>query len=266
MPTLDLGYPNFFGKLKYKPSEYSRLEIEIVIFSFYFQKCILLCSDFTLWVFIIWLCVLSIRCYYSGFFVDTVDVGSCIPKLPINKKKKDTQKRRQSFQRSEEKVQLEEKHWKLHKMYKSSGVDHFCQLGFWLNGVCKKRRPYFIVHFISRVSIEYGRMLLSMMMIMCAVHRSQCCMSWCSVYYSWTDRKMITSLRLTLLFSVATQMHASLFLRLHCIQRGVYPPLYLLFKKLEFLGPLWMHWMDNTWPYFIIWWLGSFLQKTDYTC
>ena len=79
--------------------------------------------------------------------------------------------------------------------------------------MCKKRRPYFIVHFISRVSIEYGRMLLSMMMIMCAVHRSQCCMSWCSVYYSWTDRKMITSLRLTLLFSVATQMHASLFLR-----------------------------------------------------
>ena len=69
-------------------------------------------------------------------------------------------------------------------MYKSSGVDHFCQLGFWLNGVCKKRRPYFIVHFISRVSIEYGRMLLSMMMIMCAVHRSQCCMSWCSVYSS----------------------------------------------------------------------------------
>ena len=61
--------------------------------------------------------------------------------------------------------------------------------------MCKKRRPYFIVHFISRVSIEYGRMLLSMMMIMCAVHRSQCCMSWCSVYYSWTDRKMITSLR-----------------------------------------------------------------------
>ena len=258
----------FFEACKFKALEIS-FGVEIGNFSqkkLYFLNWIHLCSDSTMWVFIIWLCVLSIRCYYSGFFVDTVDVGSCIPKLPINKKKKDTQKRRQSFQRSEEKVQLEEKHWKLHKMYKS-GVDHFCQLGFWLNGVCKKRRPYFIVHFISRVSIEYGRMLLSMMMIMCAVHRSQCCMSWCSVYSSASaDRKMITSLRLTLLFSVATQMHASLFLRLHCIQRGVYPPLYLLFKKLEFLGPLWMHWMDNTWPYFIIWWLGSFLQKTDYTC
>ena len=76
------------------------------------------------------------------------------------------------------------------------------------------------------------------------------------------DRKMITSLRLTLLFSVATQMHASLFLsRLrYCIQRGVYPRL-LSFQKLEFLGPFLMHWTDNTWPYFIIWWLGSFLQK-----
>lgn len=73
---------------------------------------------------------------------------------------------------------------------------------------------------------------------------------------------MITSLRLTLLFSVATQMHASLFLsRLrYCIQRGVYPRL-LSFQKLEFLGPFLMHWTDNTWPYFIIWWLGSFLQK-----
>ena len=101
MPTVDLGYPNFFGKVKYKPSEYLRLEIEFVIFSFYFQKCILLCSDFTLWVFIIWLCVLSIRCYYSGFFVDTVDVGSCIPKLPINKKRKTHKKSKK------EKVQLE---------------------------------------------------------------------------------------------------------------------------------------------------------------
>ena len=83
-----------------------------------------------------------------------------------------------------------------------------------------------------------------------------------SLLYGAADRKMITSLRLTLLFSVATQMHASLFLsRLrYCIQRGVYPRL-LSFQKLEFLGPFLMHWTDNTWPYFIIWWLGSFLQK-----
>ena len=128
---------------------------------------------------------------------------------------------------------------------------------------CAKKRPYFIVHFISRVSIEYGRMLLSMMMIMCAVHRSQCCMSWLAqstLRSCWPKNDYILTAYVAL-FSRHPNARKPFFEGLrYCIQRGVYPRL-LSFQKLEFLGPFLMHWTDNTWPYFIIWWLGSFLQK-----
>ena len=138
------------------------------------------------------------------------------------------------------------------------------------------------IYFACFHRVDSGRMLLSMtmMMIMCvcvcvlstelcvpSVHllsQSRRCMRDCWV--SQLTEKWLHPYGLRCSFQSPPKCTQAFFWGATLLHTKGRLPSDLLFKKLEFLGPLWMHWMDNTWPYFIIWWLGSFLQKTDYTC